>query len=437
MILRRWAEELVEGSAVSDETRKVIDLHLADTSAAFFAGSQTGEGRILARFFASSGTSAARDAGALAAITRNTEIDDIHVASCVTAGAAVVPAALAFLQAGEDGARRAEHAIAAGYSVGIRLGLAIGGANAFSSGIWPSLFAAPMMAAAAASICLGLDARQTSSALALAAAGSGGRVGRVPASPSGRWLVFGEAVAKGCNAALAAAAGFHGDPDLLSADWLAASVPSVAIREDALSALLIDEAIRSVGFKPFVAARQTINAVHAFRNLLKREGLDARHIDRVEVRVPSINAAMVARTPQPGDRLGSISSMAVQIAAAALKPDLLHDVERTGVPDAQLLAFMPRVSTMADPALDAFLPDVWAGRVRVTAGDRHLEETCLSAPGDKLDTAEGVIRDKLDRIVPAPLRETCTAQMVEATAGARAGNRQRLLRQMIETLRRG
>ena len=435
MILRRWAEELAEQTAVPDETQRAIDLHVADAAAAFFAGARTGEAQALARFFASSGNSRAREAGALAAIIRHTEVDDIHVAACVTAAGAVAPAALIFAQAGDGGARRAERAVAAGYAIGIRLGLAVGGADAFSGGVWPSLFAAPMMAAAAASVALGLDARRTASALSLAAAGSSGRVGRMPASPSGRWLVFGEAVAKGCDAALAAQMGFHGDPEFMSPEWLAASVPGVPIREEALSALDVDEAVRSVGFKPFVAARQTINAVHALRTLIEREGLDARRIDSVEVGVPTVNAAMVARAPQAGDRLGTISSMAVQIAAAALRPDLLYDVERTGVPDAELAAFMPRVSVAADGGLDAYLPHVWAGRVRVTAGGRRFEETCLSAPGDRPDTAAGVVRDKLDRMVPAPLRAVCAAQMAGAAPGERAGNRRRLLEALRAALR--
>jgi 2-methylcitrate dehydratase PrpD len=437
MILRRWAGELADDIPVSDETQRVIDLHVADAAVAFFAGSRTQEARALARFFGSSGASAARHAGELAAIIRHTEVDDIHVAACVTAGAAVVPTVLAFMQSGEDGARRSERAIAAGYATGIRVGLAIGGTDAFSSGVWPSLFAAPMMAAATASVCLGLDARQAASALALAAAGSSGRIGRIPASPSGRWLIFGEAVAKGSNAALAAQAGFHGDPDLVTPDWLAASVPGVAIREGAFSALSIDEAIRSVGFKPFVAARQTINAIHAFRAVMARENLDARRIDGVEVGVPTPNAAMVARTPQAGDRLGTISSMAIQIAAAALRPNLLYDVERMGVPDAELAAFMPRVSVAAAPELDVHLPDIWAGRARVTAGDRHFEETYLSTPGDRPETAESVVRDKLDRMVPASLHQICLAQIAEAMGEERTVSRHRLLKTMLEVLHSG
>jgi len=293
------------------------------------------------------------------------------------------------------------------------------------------------MAAATVSVALGLDARQTASALALAAAGSGGRVGRIASSPSGRWLVFGEAVAKGCDAARAAAAGFRGDPGFVSPEWLSASVPGIPVREDLLSAFSVDEAIRSVGFKPFVAARQTVNAVHAFRALLEREDLDASRIDSVEVGVPAINAAMVARTPQAGDRLGTISSMAIQIAAAALRQDLLYDIGRTGVPDAEMAAFMPRVSVAAVPEFDAHLPNVWAGRVRVAAGGRRYEETCLSTPGDRPETAEKVVRDKLDRMVPASLREICAAQMATAAAGVRTANRRRLLEAMLGALRSG
>lgn len=414
MILRRWAEELRCTNPPKAEIRRAIDLHVADTATAFFAGCRTADAKALAQFFIGNelaNAPTARRAAAAAAIVRHTECDDIHMASCITPGSVVVPVALAFASPEDGGLQRFDRAVIAGYAAGCRLGASLGGTEALNSGIWPTYFAAPLMAAATASVCLGLDAGATASAIGIAAAGAGGRAGRTPATPSGRWLALGEAVAKGCHAAAAAAAGFQGDADIVSGDWLTALAHGVKVRPDMLLAGTMEDHIRSVGFKQFVAARQTVNAIHAFQTLLARESIDAAMIDRVEVGVPTINAAMTARPVTTGDRLGTISSMAFQIAAAAIRPALLSDIERQDVPDPEIAAFSKRVDVIANPALDGLLPDMWAAWVRVTVGGHEFIEKCTATPGDSIDGAEQLIRQKLSRMVPAGYQHICTIQM--------------------------
>jgi 2-methylcitrate dehydratase PrpD len=438
MILQTWAQEFAAGIPADAQAARTIDLHVADVAIAFFAGARTSEAVSLAQVLAGREPFSAppvRQAAAVASIVRHTECDDIHMASCMTPGSAVIPVALAFgALAGATGGR-IDDAIRAGYATGIRLGLALSGTEALGSGIWPTYFAAPLMAAATASVCLGLDIDKTASALAIAAAGAGGRAGRPLGSPSGRWLAFGEAVAKGCSAAEAATAGFRGDPDLVSADWLAALAPGVAVRPEALTAGSPADLIGLVGLKPFVAARQTINAVHAFQQILVREVLDTKTIDRVEIGVPTVNAAMVSRPPAAGDRLGTISNMAIQIAAAAVRPGLLYDVERQGVPDAEVAAFAKRVEVVADPELDSLLPNMWAGRIEIVTNGREITETCAATPGDNRDGFEPLIREKLSRMVPQPYREICAAQIEPHDPENRASRRGALWQAMLGALR--
>src|SRR5215471_8528753 len=113
MTLTPWAQRLLDAPRSVDVTA----LHVNDTVAAFFAGAPTQEGRELARLYGADNDLAKRTAAA-AAITRSSECDDIHLASCVTPGAVVIPVALAY---GQNCAREAfEHAIAGGYAVGDR-----------------------------------------------------------------------------------------------------------------------------------------------------------------------------------------------------------------------------------------------------------------------------------------------------------------------------
>jgi 2-methylcitrate dehydratase PrpD len=136
MTLMSWAERLQK----TRWSRDVVELHLKDTVAAFLAGGATEEGRALSKYYGRGGERTEIAAGA-AAIARLSECDDIHLASCVTPGAAVIPVALAFADGRSE--ERVQRTIAAGYAAGLTLGVGVGGAKALGNGVWPSLLAAP------------------------------------------------------------------------------------------------------------------------------------------------------------------------------------------------------------------------------------------------------------------------------------------------------
>jgi 2-methylcitrate dehydratase PrpD len=369
MILRSWAEALSNAAGPAE----IIDLHVQDSVVAFHAGIATQDGQALARLFRSDISALA---AAVAAIARASECDDIHLPSCVTPGAAIIPVALAFAKNRTDADVR--RAIAAGCAAGLTLGLAIGGAKALANGVWPTLLAAPLMAAVTASHLFGHRSERLAHAMALALAGSSGRIGRPVGTPSGRWFAFAQAIARGIRAADAAGLGFSGDLTLLSKEWLAREAGHDGIDMGALesSALSISE----VGFKPFPIARQAANAVVAFQRLLSAS-LDPRRVDSIAIFVPAINVALLSR-PLANDRLGRLSNIGFQIACAALAPDMLYDAERASADSAPLLEFARRVSLSAGPDLEAHLPGCWPARVLVNAGGERFEETVINAPFD-------------------------------------------------------
>ena len=215
MTLLSWAENLLGVSCPPD----AIDLHVRDTFAAFLVGVRTSEGQALSQFYGGCADPVEHSAAA-AAVTRLSECDDIHLASCVTPGSVVIPVALAL--AGSCSEDEFHRAVLAGYAAGLRLGIGIGGARALGSGVWPTLFAAPLMAAVTASCLSGHDPGQLAHAMALALASASGRSGRPAGAPSGRWFLLGEAVLRGIRASDAAGQGFRGDLALLSKPWLTA-----------------------------------------------------------------------------------------------------------------------------------------------------------------------------------------------------------------------
>jgi 2-methylcitrate dehydratase PrpD len=403
-MLRDWADRL-SGLAPAPER---ASLHLADTFCAFLAGARTREGRALAGI--GRGLGAADRVAAVAAIARLTELDDIDLVSCVTPGAAVMPTVLALRDA--SGSRDWPRAVAVGYAAGMQLGEALGGAQSLAAGIWPSGVVAPVMGAAAAAIMLGADEEGLAHAMGLALASVTARIGRPAGSPSGRWYLFGAAVAQGLRAAEAASAGVRADLDLLSLDWLRLLVGREVPGFNAGAA---PPSLLRVGFKPFATARQGANALWCL-HVLMQAGLDPSAITRIEIAVPPMNAALLQRPAQPGDRLGTLSNAGLQAAIAVLAPDLLFDADRGALPLDRLRPFAEKVSVTADQDLSVHLPARWASRLKVTVGDEIVERELVAAPfdGDALDIA-GFLARKWRKLSAA-----CDdVRAVEQLAGAR------------------
>lgn len=374
MTLQSLAEHLLRAPCPSD----VINLHVTDALAAFFIGARTAEGRALSRFYRARADRAER-AAAAAAIARLSECDGIHLASCVTPGAVVIPVALAF--ADGSSADDFDRAVSAGYAAGLRLGTAIGGAEALAAGVWPTLLAAPLMAAVTASCLRGHNRDQLVHAMALALAGANGRLGRPVGSSSGRWFLLAEAVLKGLRASEAAEHGFRGDVSLLSKPWLAAQAGHDDVEMAALEASAPAQSIFEVDFKPFPIARQGANAIIAFQNLL-HGGLDPDRIEAIEVFVPTMNVPLLSRRASDDDRLSRLCDIGFQLGFAALAPDMLDDAERAPRPDVPLAEFARRVSVAPSADLDAHLPNHWAAKVVVVAGRDRFEETVIGTPFD-------------------------------------------------------
>ena len=398
MSISALAECVATIRAESEHHRTAIGLHTADTFAVLSAGLKAREGERIARFF-SGGDEAMRAAG-MAAVIRFTECDDIHVPSCMTAGAIVIPVALAFAVDSQSYAR----AVEAGYAVGLAFAQGVGGVRALAQGVWPALFAAPAVAAVTASVAMKCDRAVTASALGLAMAGASGRAGRPGGWPSGRWLLFGEATLKGIRAALAALQGFRGDIDLISESWLRQQTAPELADTEHLSGL-VEGAVAQVGFKPYVAARQGANAIQAFVTLLD-QGLAPDTIGRVEVFLPKVATGIVTRPLDPANRLSTIAHLGLQLGIAAFERDRMLDIERARPFKPESLAFADRVTVTADDALLSRGGPSWPARVRAHTRNGVVEAYCDVLSGDPHDKHQAQrVKRKREHlgIVDAPL----------------------------------
>ena len=417
--------------------RAAVAVHLADALACLDAAARTSEGMAIAAFYARASESATpspmAEASCAAALIRFTEWDAVHVPSCVTPGAVAVPVALALT----SNADRLIAAIQAGYAVGLALAEAAGGVAALTKGVWPTLLAAPAIAAASAAVSLGLTREQTAHALAIALAGASGRSGRATGSPSSRWLAVGEATLKGMRAAVAARSGFRGDVALLSPAWLEGQSDPAVVRPSSLETLP-GEAVSAVGIKPFVAARQGINALEAVRQILAA-GVRDGAIDEIKVTLPAEVVPVVTRPLDLTDRLSTIAHLGLQTAIAALEPTRLTDVGRDRPFDARIVSLAGRVEVSAAARTDSE-PGSWPATVAILASGRWTEHTCRRVPGDRGDeeAAFALVEakvaslpdrsaERLRRVLSdfatgrgAPIRDAAEA-MQESLSTARAG----------------
>lgn len=356
-----------------------LSLHLADAAMARIAGAGCEEGRGLLRLYEAVGAGLLGRVAADAAITRLTEIDDIHRPTCITIGALTAPVALAFAGAGTP-ASTVLAAFLAGQEVALRTASALGGARLILRGLWPSLLVAPIGAAATAGRLLGLPHNRMRQALALAVAQVPRAPGRFIGHRPGRWLLFGEAVRNGTMAALAAADGVDGDPALLDAAWLKAVGGDLADAARLMPDTLLSDAI---SIKPHPSAKQALAAIHGLRQMLADIGIAPDSVESIELQVPPAYASMLDREPARTSRLASLVSAPWQLALAALRPDLLDDVARAVWPDdARLEAFAGRVRVVANAALDVLYPDVYPALLVVKAGGAEHTRLFGDSPGD-------------------------------------------------------
>ncbi len=371
-----------KASTLPEAEQDRLRLHFTDTVIAALAGARIPEGKAL-QAFGGAETLAAR-IGRSAAAARLTEVDDIHLPSCVTPSAGVVPVALALAAEARTFAPDAvASAIWVGTELAVRIGLAVGGPQILYRGIWPSYLAAPVAAAAAAARLFAINEARTVHALSLAFMLMAGGVGRIHGAPSGRWFLYGNAVAGGILAAEAARADYRGDPDLLQRTWLA-DTHGIALDGDRLlKGLGSGSVYASLSLKPFCSAKQAIAAIEAFRTIVADMNLGCEAITKTRVRVPPAYSGMIATPAVPGGRQSSLVSVAHQIALAASKPQQLYDVDRSGTfADDAVAQFAGKVEVVADAALATFYPQHWAAEVEIEADGKVYQRRVVAAAGD-------------------------------------------------------
>lgn len=409
--------------ALTPAASEALRLHFADTVCAWVAGARTHEGKDL---LASTrrGAKSPMGEGVLGevmlhcALTRLSEIDDIHLAAGTTPGSLLAPTALTLAaRLGVGAGADLLEALAGAYDVLVRFGEEIGGASALYRGIWPTYFNAPLGTAAVAARLLGLNAKQSAHALALALAMGAPNVGQA-GGKLGRWLLLGNAARNGVAAAFAAADGFCGDLALLDKPFhgvLGIKVDGARL----LGTVAKGPSILEIGFKPWCAARQTMAAAQGFKEIMA-EGVDPSSVQSIRVMVPPAYLAMVNHGVVPGDRSAHMTSLPYQLVLAALAPEKMYSLDFAPDPTPQThQAWLSKITVTADEALNVHFPRAWPAAIEVTTGAGTQRRLITDIPGDPARSFdEAQVRQKYSHVLTPLLGEAPTVALANEALAA-------------------
>lgn len=378
----------------SEAVRRRVKIALRDVAGATVAGSRTPVAGIAAASAARlwrgtdaaillSGFRASEPGAAFAngCLANALDIDDGYRLVKGHPGAVVFPAALAIAESRRASGRAFLAALAVGYEVAIRAGMALHATyrDYHGSGAWGALGAA-----AASGRLLGLTAEQLADALGIAEYhGPLAPIMRCVEHPAMVKDGTGWGAMAGVSAALLAQQGFTGPPTVLQAH------PNV------VDDLGCDYKITALYFKPYACCRWAHPAIDGVRRVIERARLAPEAIERV--RIHTFEAATHLGPVWPRTTEEAQYSLAWPVAAALVDgrvgPDQVAEVR---LQDARIREVATKVEAVVSPELEARFPAQALCDVEIVAKDGTIHRSGIcGARGDPEDAlTDSELRDK-------------------------------------------
>jgi 2-methylcitrate dehydratase PrpD len=261
-----------------------------------------------------------------------------------------------------------------------RLGRAIDGPTVLYRGIWPTYFAAPFGIAAVAARLLKLPPPTAANALAHALTYAAPGVGH-SADATARWFAAGNAARNGLTAALVAQQGHGADLGLLDGQFLRGIynlTPDISALTGGLGRRHV---LPEVSFKPWCAARQTMAATQALKEIIT-SGVPPEALSEITAYVLPPHRKMIDHGVMAGDRISHLTSVQYAMAVAAVAPERAFVLDPSHDSSPAVAAFMAKITVVADESLLADYPRTWPARVVVAAGGERHERRVIHIPGD-------------------------------------------------------
>jgi 2-methylcitrate dehydratase PrpD len=383
---------------LSEEVRHYARRHLLDTVAVMIAGASgdvaTRAEAMLAKV-RPPGTVAvpgrARRADLLDAAflggtaAHGIELDDGYRQGSVHPGCTVVPAALALAQTRGASGRALIEAIVAGYETVTAIGRACH-PELRQRGFHPTGAVAVFGAAMAAGKLVGLSARQLADALGIAASSSAGLFAFVNGGADIKRLHAGHAAREGLQAALLAADGVEGPPEVIEArdGFMQAFAFGRADRARAIALPpAVAFGITDCYIKPYPCCRHIQPAVEALIGLLNDERIATEEVVRIEAETYRI-AAEHAQTGWDDFASAQLSFPYLMALAAKFRAIKFEHFAQATRHDPALAALAGKLRVTAPPEIDRLYPQLRPARVTVTTARGAFTRQADEALGSRL-----------------------------------------------------
>jgi 2-methylcitrate dehydratase PrpD len=283
------------------------------------------------------------------------EMDDIHAAAHLHCGSLALPVALAIAdrQGGVNGSKLIA-ALAAGYEVGLRVGLAATG-KLFMRGHHFQGTCGPFVAAATAANLLALSPEAARHALGIAGSLGAGLMAAQEGAMSKR-LHSGRAAQAGVVGADLSARGFTGIPNVLEASY--GGFLSTLSGEPELAHLTrglgTEWEIRKVGFKPYATAASVQSVLFVIDGLMTENSLAPSDIARVVIHCSTMAHRHCAWPYEPAGVTAAQMNMFFAAAMMIIDRNAMLDQFRDDrLADPAALAMIDRIAIEAEPTYDA------------------------------------------------------------------------------------
>jgi aconitate decarboxylase len=280
------------------------------------------------------------------------ELDDAHVGSSLHPGSVALPASLAIAEVQGVSGERFLTALAAGYEVGLRLGVCAGVAHS-TSGYHVTGTVGAVGGAAAAARALSLSPLQFAHALGIGATQAAGLYVARLGSMTKRFHA-GRAAQSGVLSAYLAQRGFTGSLEALEAPF-GGFLSTLRGQFDATSMSSgLGERWETmlVGLKPYAACASAHTTIDGVLELRSR-GLSAENVERLTVRMSRKGYINIGWPYRPGDVITAQMNGSYAAAVTLIDGDAFIDqFNESRLSDPAILALMPRITFLHDPELD-------------------------------------------------------------------------------------
>jgi len=310
------------------------------------------------------------------AISHIVELDDVHKAAIIHAGAPIIPAAVAAAEKIGAGGRELIEGIVAGYEVAIRIGEAVTPAHYY---YWHTTATVGTFgAAAAAGKILGLTEEELVHTLGTAGTQAAGLWEFLADGAMSKHLHPGKAALNGLLAALLARQGFTGASQIIEGEkgFVRATAKEFDLNK-ITNGLGQSYKILENCIKIHASCRHTHHAIDLVLELVKKHDLTAEQIAKIVVRTYPIALDLTGNFHPETIYAAKFSlPFCVALAAKQGKAGMSEFNELTLV-DPTIQSLMSQVELIDDPEVSALYPAKWPAIVEITdkAGQSFRQRT--------------------------------------------------------------